>query len=274
MQGRLSPPVNGRIQAFPWDHWREEFSVAERHGFRLMEWTLDQERLYENPLMTRSGRDEIRRLMASHGIVVGSLTGDCFMQAPFYKAEGAERTRLLDDLKNIVEACADTGIRFVVVPLVDNGRVDNPAQEDELRSGLEAIYPLLSDAGLKVVFESDFPPDKLKTFIASFPKFVIGINYDIGNSASLGFDPVEEITAYGSWIDNVHIKDRELGGSTVPLGAGNANFPAVFRTLADVGYAGNYILQTARAADNDHASVLCRYRDMVAGWLGRGDRGS
>lgn len=45
MQGRLSPLVNGCIQAFPWSCWRDEFPLAQQHGFRLLEWTLDQDRL-------------------------------------------------------------------------------------------------------------------------------------------------------------------------------------------------------------------------------------
>lgn len=267
MQGRLSPRVDGKIQAFPWDHWREEFSLAQQHSFRLMEWTLDQERLHENPLMTRAGRGEIRRLMAAHDVDVASLTGDCFMHAPFYKAEGRERMRLLDDLEHIMESCAEVGIRLIVIPLVDNGRLENPAQEQDLRAGLEGTQPFLAQAGMKVIFESDYPPARLRTLIELFPKPAFGINYDIGNSASLGFDPVEEITAYGSWIDNVHVKDRKRNGGTVSLGAGDANFPAVFRMLARIGYSGNLVLQTARAEDDDHAGVLCRYRDMVSGWL-------
>jgi hexulose-6-phosphate isomerase len=267
MQGRLSPLVNGKIQAFPWDHWRDEFIAAQRHGFPLMEWTLDQDRLHENPLMTQPGRVEIRRLMATHGVTVASLTGDCFMQAPFYKAEGVERARLLDDLKKIVESCAEVGIRFIVAPLVDHGRLETLAQEDNLRAGLEGIYPVLKQGGMKIVFESDYAPAPLAALIGSFPQSVCGINYDIGNSASLGFEPVDEITTYGARIDNVHVKDRKRGGSTVPLGTGDANFPVVFRTLAQTGYSGNLILQTARAADDDHAGALCRYRDMVAGWL-------
>jgi len=267
MQGRLSPLVNGKIQAFPWDHWRDEFITAQRHGFPLMEWTLDQDRLHENPLMTQPGRVEIRRLMAAHGVTVASLTGDCFMQAPFYKTEGMERVRLLDDLKTIVESCAEVGIRFIVVPLVDHGRLETSAQEDNLRAGLEGIYPVLKQRGMKIVFESDYAPAQLATLIGSFPESVCGINYDIGNSASLGYDPVDEITTYGARIDNVHVKDRKRGGSTVPLGTGDANFSAVFRALAQIGYSGSFILQTARAVDNDHAGALCRYRDMVAGWL-------
>lgn len=40
MQGRLSPVVDGKIQAFPWGHWEDEFRLANGHGLSLMEWTL------------------------------------------------------------------------------------------------------------------------------------------------------------------------------------------------------------------------------------------
>lgn len=267
MQGRLSPPVDGKIQAFPWVHWRTEFATAQENSFGLMEWTLDHERLYENPLMTTAGREEIRALMQRHRVQVLSLTGDCFMQAPFYKVDGAARKALLTDFCHVAAACAEIGIRYVVVPLVDNGRLENRGQEDALIAGLRGIEPHLRD-GMKVIFESDFPPARLRSFIARLPEQRYGINYDIGNSAALGFDPSEEITAYGSRIDNVHVKDRVLGGTTVPLGSGNADFPAVFRALKQAGYRGHFILQTARAADGDHAGALRRYRDTVVNWLG------
>ena len=44
MQGRLSPMIDGRIQAFPWPYWKEEFKVAEQLGIDLIEWTLDQDK--------------------------------------------------------------------------------------------------------------------------------------------------------------------------------------------------------------------------------------
>jgi hexulose-6-phosphate isomerase len=75
--------------------------------------------------------------------------------------------------------------------------------------------------------------------------------------------------AYGSRIVNVHVKDRLRGGTTVPLGTGHADFDRTFAAFHDVGYRGNYILQTARAVDDDHAGVLCKYRDMTTDWLSR-----
>ncbi len=82
MQGRLSPPVDGRIQAFPWEHWEAEFPKAAGIGLSLMEWTLDHEGLAENPLMTSVGRSMIRDLATEYGVTVPSVTCDCFMQAP------------------------------------------------------------------------------------------------------------------------------------------------------------------------------------------------
>ena len=40
MQGRLSKPINGKIQSFPKDSWENEFYLAKDIGFKLIEWVL------------------------------------------------------------------------------------------------------------------------------------------------------------------------------------------------------------------------------------------
>ena len=269
MQGRLSPVINGRIQAFPWENWKDEFPLAQQINIHLMEWTLDQERLYENPLLTKTGQAEIRALCQRHELGIPSLTGDCFMQAPLWKAQGVERRALERDFIEIAKGCAAIGITLLVVPLVDNGRLEDVDQENNLVAFLEGQTDFLALHGLKVVFESDYAPQELARFIARLDPALFGINYDIGNSAALGFNPQDEFAAYGSRIINVHVKDRVLGGTTVPLGTGNANFDAVFTALTQINYQGNFILQTARAADGNHADSLCTYRDMTINWLNR-----
>ena len=87
------------------------------------------------------------------------------------------------------------------------------------------------------------------------------------NSASLGYDCTEEIAAYAPRILNVHVKDRLRGGTTVPLGTGAAELGKAIRLIESSGYAGQYILQTARAAGGDHAGALAQYRDMTVRWL-------
>lgn len=266
MQGRLSPQVEGKIQAFPWEHWQAELAVARANGFDLMEWTLDADRLYENPLMTAQGQAQIRALSQRHGVEIASITGDFFMHAPFHKARGAERERRLRDLRAVCEACPQVGIRVLVLPLVDAGRIDAPEEELDVIAVLSAFSPELERVGLCIAFESDYQPRRLAAFIRALPGRY-GINYDIGNSASLGYDAPEEIDAFGARIVNVHVKDRVRGGTTVPLGTGHADFPGAFRALRRAGYAGNFILQTARAADGQHAAALVRYRAMTQRWI-------
>ena len=268
MQGRLSPRIDGKIQAFPWPYWEAEFPLAKALGLSFMEWTLDQERIFENPLMTEAGRATIRHLSTVNDILVPSLTGDCFMQAPFWKAKGQEQLELISTCEKVLNACADVGIKFVVIPLVDNGALTTQQEEDLLVKILLDFVPLMQKCGLVIAFESDFPPPKLAEFIARLPAAPFGINFDMGNSASLGWEPEEEIRLLATRIVNVHVKDRVLGGTTVPLGQGNVDFAKVFAALRMANYNGNFILQTARAADDDHMKALRGYSAFVTEQIG------
>lgn len=271
IQGRLSPLVDGKIQAFPWDDWTGEFPMAEELGIGLMEWTLDQERLRENPLLTETGRERIEELSRRHGVAILTLTGDCFMQAPFYKAQDQDdRASLLEDAAAVIEACGRLGVKIIVFPLVDNGSLTEASHEKDLSLGLEQLKPRLLEQTVRIAFESDFEPERLAAWIASLDPVCFGINYDIGNSAALGFDYRRELQAYGDRIINVHVKDRLRGGGTVPLGSGDADLPGCLKKLKEIGYQGPYILQTARAWNEDHAGVLSRYRDLVQSLLENG----
>lgn len=267
MQGRLCPMVDGKIQSFPWRDWRSEFPAAQRVGFGLMEWTLDHAGLPENPLMTPQGRAEIRDLSSKYGLRVESITGDIFMQAPFWKVSGGLRKQRLAELDLVLDACADLGIRLIVVPLVDNGTMCDPEHEATVIDALSARADRLRRDHLVIAFECDYRPADLARFISRIPADICGINLDIGNSAALGYDPAEEMDAYGQRVVNVHIKDRILGGTTVPLGTGNADIPRALRMLVSSGYRGSYVLQTARAQDGDHEGALGRYLQLTQQWL-------
>jgi L-ribulose-5-phosphate 3-epimerase len=269
MQGRLVDQIEGRIQAFPWNDWQLEFARAAELKLSSMEWTLDDPRMSENPFMIAEGQRTIKELSAQTGVRVNSLTGDCFMQAPFWKAGGSTRSALLEKLDLILRSAANLGVKFVVLPLVDAGRLETDEQRELLIAELLRRHPSLQSSGTQIIFETDYDPGVYAQFLSRLPKDSFNVNYDIGNSASLGFDPTEEFAAYGARIVNVHVKDRKRGGTTVPLGTGSADFDLVFKGLASLGYAGNFILQTARAPDGDHARALRTYMTMTQQWIER-----
>jgi hexulose-6-phosphate isomerase len=190
------------------------------------------------------------------------------MQAPFWKA-GSEtlRVSLLDDFRAVIAGTAAVGATIIVVPLVDNGSLTCHGDERKLLAGLEDLESLLCQSGIRLAFESDFAPKSLAELMGKIPSGLGGVNLDIGNSASLGWAPEEEIPLLASRIINVHVKDRPLGGTTVPLGEGDADLAGSFTLLRDHGYQGRYILQTARDPDGDHAGAAARYRRMTAQWM-------
>jgi L-ribulose-5-phosphate 3-epimerase len=267
MQGRLCEPIGGKIQSFPWRDWQAEFETATSIGLNLMEWTLDSEDLYKNPLMHSKGQSVIKKLCSQYSLSIPSITGDCFMQRPFWKCDKTSRKILQVEFLDIMKACAELGIKMVVVPLVDNGSVKSLEDENILIDFFLENQNIFDSLNISICFESDFGPDELAFFIDKFPTSNFGVNYDIGNSAANGFDPRQEFDAYGSRVLNVHVKDRKKGGTTVVLKTGDADFETVFNVLAEQNYPGNFILQTARATDGKHQEVLNKFKHLTLDWI-------
>ena len=257
MQGRLSPIIDNKIQSFPFNDWEEEFSKATKIGLSCIEWTLDYPNLDINPLLQERYRNKILELSQKNDINIPSVTLDCCMQRPFWKEKNAlSFNNLIRDLEKIIFSAKSVGAKIVVIPLVDNGSIQNESEFNILKKTINSMHKLLRLNAIRVAFESDYPPLKLKSFIQQFNDEFVGINYDTGNSAALGYDPVEEILTYGERIINVHIKDRVLNGTTVRLGTGNTDFKKVFRNLLLKNYKGIFILQTARSQNNKHIEEL------------------
>jgi sugar phosphate isomerase/epimerase len=175
------------------------------------------------------------------------------MQRPFWKNK--KKVSLIKDLINIVKACSNLKIKYIIYPLVDNSSLKKADQKNFIYQ-LKKIMPILKRYKVKILFESDYSPLNLKKFIKKFDKNYFGINYDSGNSSGLGYNIDKEFQMYGKYIQNVHIKDRALKGNTVRLGAGNANFTKLFSNLKKINYKNLLILQTARSHVNNHVDEI------------------
>ena len=252
MQGRLSDELYGKIQAFPLFSWESEFSIAKRIGCKFIEWTVDYEGLYKNPLLINLGQKKINFLKNHYDLDVSSVTYDAFMQKPIWQFSGLERSILIKDFCAVCRACSKIKINTIVIPLVDNSSLRNLESELILIEEFNKLTSLLESLKLVVAFESDFPPNKLKSFLSNFPTTIFKINYDTGNSASLGYNPLTEFDCYGEHIINVHLKDRELSGKSVPLGQGVADFKLLFSLFNQQKYSNNFILQSSRRTHGTH----------------------
>ncbi|MBM3852002.1 MAG: sugar phosphate isomerase/epimerase [Verrucomicrobia bacterium] len=265
MQGRLSPPVGGRIQAFPAATWHAEFELAAKLGLASIEWIVESP-LPSNPLMTAAGAADVRTVVQRTGVAVDFVIADYFMESPFVRmsASTAEHNRTV--LATLLEHAAKLGARGVEIPCVDASEIRTRAEEDELASALAPALAQAERLGVELGLETSLPPERFRALLERIGHPRIRANYDTGNSASLGYDPAEEFAAYGPWINNVHIKDRRHGGGTVPLGQGDTNIPRVLKLLSGIPYRGDYILQAARGPDE--IETVRSYLLQVRGWLG------
>ena len=90
--------------------------------------------------------------------------------------------------------------------------------------------------------------------LATLVNDFITINYDSGNSASLGYSIFEELNILGNKITNIHIKDRLLNGFSVELGKGNANLKFLKKFIIENNYNGVITFQAYR--DTEGISIF------------------
>ena len=250
MQGRLTPMIDNKIQSFPKKNWQKEFRLAKKLNLNYIEWTLDYKDIFLNPICVKTDINKISLLKKKYSIKIISLTGDCFMQKPFWKVK--KSIKLIEDFKRIIRACGALKIKYIVIPIVDRGKIQKKSQEIKLINELRKLNNFLKANRVNILFESDYNPKLLLKFINKLDKSIYGINYDVGNSASLDYDIDKEFKYYGKRIKNIHIKDRQIYGSTVRLGMGNVNFKKLFTNIKKINYKGALILQTARAVNSNN----------------------
>jgi hexulose-6-phosphate isomerase len=267
MQGRLVPPVESRIQAFPRERWAEEFPNAAAAGLGAIEWIYDTYGLAANPVESVSGIESILAQSRAHGIAVRSVCADYFMDFAFVRATDAERVERIARLEWLLGQAQHIGVSRIVLPFVDNSAIRDEADRGAVIDTLQRALPAAQSAGIELHLETSLGPEDFAALLARIPHPLVKVNYDSGNSSSLGYRPAEEFAAYGGRLGSVHIKDRVLHGATVPLGEGDADLDAVFAGLRQLNYCGDFILQAARGTPGDEVAWARQNRAYVERYL-------
>ena len=250
-------PSPGVIQEFPVKSWPLEFKLAKDVGLNLLEWTVDDSGFYENPINSKDGVEQINRLKAEFNISIPSVTGDHFMQSPIWTIGGAKhQDEYQRRFSTLLQGAKKVGVQNIVFPLVDNSSLKNGGSLDTLSQFMSLQVASLKSLGIVICFEIDLEPTDVLNFLSNFDRECFGVNYDLGNSAALGFKVRDEFNAYGDRINNIHIKDKDSTGATVRLGQGLADFRSFFCNASEKGYQKPMILQTARARDGNHVGEI------------------
>jgi hexulose-6-phosphate isomerase len=260
MQGRLVPPEAGTLQCFPRSRWADEFELAAAVPLQYIEWIYDGYGLGCNPLIDNSGIKQLKSLMDSTGVAIPSICADYLMEFPLLRCKES-----IEVLWELMDRGREIGAKRVVLPFVDKSAI----QPSEFHAVVEILQTAASramEADIELHLETSCPPQAFLQLLRQLPDSTVKVNYDSGNSASLGYPADEEFAAIGARVGSVHIKDRVLGGSTVPLGSGSTDFPAVFENLRRISYSGDFTLQVARGTEGDEVNWARQNAGVVRGY--------
>jgi len=245
MQGRLLPKYNGMYQAHPLGYWQEEFEIASKIGLETIEFILDFKDLKLNPLMHKKGLYEIQNIIGKSGVQVDSICADYFMEAPFHSSSSSQVNKSIEILDKLIINSSYLGVKNIVIPCVDQSSITT-TQFEYFSKNISNIIKSAEQKKINICLETDLNPDSFLNLLKNLPQEVFKVNYDIGNSASLGYNIKEEFDAYGDRITDIHVKDRTLGGGSVELGNGDADFDQLINLIKEYKFNGVLIMQVYR----------------------------
>ena len=102
MQGRLSKPLDDKIQSFPVNTWEKEFYLAKDIGFKTIEWVLD-DNLKSNPILNKESFSKITAIKNETNIDVNSICCDYFMKNSLSSHSKSFKRENLEILNILIE---------------------------------------------------------------------------------------------------------------------------------------------------------------------------
>jgi hexulose-6-phosphate isomerase len=197
----------------------------------------------------------------------------------FFREDGADRKRGLEQAHRVLEIAAALGVKTVLIhpgqltPAVPYDRCWQYAVEGlrALKTKAEATHLRL---GLENVWNKFLmSPVEFKYLLAEVDSPQVGIWFDIGNVVVFGY-PEQWLRVLGAKpLVGIHVKDFKRGPGDhfgtydgfVPLFHGSVNWPAVMRELANLGFDDYLITEVSlgRQPLPDALAELSRQLDVL-----------
>ena len=261
MQGRLMPKYKGKYQAHPLNYWQEEFPIASSLGLNCIEFILDFEDYERNPLMTSEGINEIINISKKNNVNVKSICADFFMDAPLHSQDNKVSKKSREVLISLIKNSEKIGVKNIVIPCVDQSSLRNEYEIELFVKQLRKVINQVDNSEINLSLETDLPPNKVSLLLKMVDSKTVKVNYDTGNSASLGYDVKEEFTEYGDFISDIHLKDRLLNGGPVFFGTGDFNSEDFVKCFNKINFNGPIIMQLYR--DDEGLEIFKKQFEII-----------
>ena len=241
MQGRLSQKNNLPLQSFPFNTWENEFYRAKTIGFNKIEWLVDKEFDYKNPLFTVEGRDKILSLSKVHQINVETLCAHFLITGSILK-DKKEGELIKNYFFEVIKQAINIGIKFISIPLMEKMSL----KDEEVNRKMENLLKeIIQKFKISILLESDISNIKTFLFIKKLKSEKIGMLYDLGNATKFNFSFKDDFPVIEKSVKEIHIKDFSLSlNQSVRLGEGDTNFEETFQVIGQHNWKGPIVLET------------------------------
>lgn len=239
LQGRLSVPLQNKIQEFP-PRWKEEFLLLNECGLTGIEWIFTKNKFKFNPFLH----------FDLSNLPILSVCCDNLIDDNFYKIDFLKK-----NLLPILESCRKNKVTKVVIPLLEESSIDNGEKAKIFFENISFLTENYND--IEFCFEFECDVEYILSFILQRDNFYV--TYDTGNITSYYGKNVNHsynINLLGKKIKNVHIKDRTFNSKSVFFGFGDTNFQDIFDSLRFLDYNDNIILQLCRENEGNESNYI------------------
>jgi len=202
-------------------------------------------------------QDEVLRARDESGLVIPSVAVGSETQT-IGNPDPKVRARAVEALKLALRDAKRYGATSV---LAFAGGVDEKVGYAEnweySQAGIREALPLAAELGIKISIENVWnhfllSPLEMARYVDGFASPWVGVNFDIGNVMFVGW-PEQWIRTLGKRIDVLHFKEFSRKkheneglhkGLQVEYLEGDNNWPAIMRSLDEIGWAGWGIVET------------------------------
>ena len=158
-----------------------------------------------------------------------------------------ESNKLISILDRVFCHGNKIGLDFIEIPFM--GKTELKIKDFEsppFCDLLELIVSFSKKYSLNVFLETPFGYKDNLFLLEKINSSDFYVTLDTGNAVAQGINPEKYINELKNKIGNVHIKDCDYLGKSVPLGNGEVNFTSIFNELENINYSGKYILEAVK----------------------------
>ena len=237
--------------------WMTRLALAQALGFDFVEMSVDEsdERLARLD-WSASARASLRAAIAETGVTVPSMCLSGHRRFPFGSRDPDIRAKAREIMRKAIDLSVSIGLR--TIQLAGYDVYYEPSDEGTRQRFVEGLRWAVDEAARSQVMLAveimDTPLVNSITAWLEYAKIIESpffcVYPDLGNLSAWGNDAPAELRKGIAKIVAIHLKEtlrvtKDFPGQfrDVPFGTGCVDFVACFRTLAELGYRGPFLIE-------------------------------